>query len=209
MDLLNLLNDGNTSRHFFADPEFASRITGVHLIKRFKGILQVKSIHMIWQHCTRICMIGTQCRQQFTRFLCMKMRWYHIQSYPLSNYRRKQLTRQYKTNFARKFSRVDCNKDILNRLLQSSDPYLSITKNLTQALRPRFMKKIVTKIQMMTMSISVMKVFKYRIMYTKSKYTIIMIIHRVSIQCTVKKTSNSFFRSHHFYVGRVKTRIKE
>ncbi|CAK1550030.1 unnamed protein product [Leptosia nina] len=41
--------------------------------------------------------------------------------------------RQYRTDFARKFSKISCNVDVLNRLLLSSDPLLSCT-------RSRFMK---------------------------------------------------------------------
>lgn len=33
--------------------------------------------------------------------------------------------RIYRQNFSRKFSREDCNKDVLNRLLLTSDPFLS------------------------------------------------------------------------------------
>lgn len=31
--------------------------------------------------------------------------------------------RQYRQNFSRKFSRIDCNTDVINRLLLTSDPY--------------------------------------------------------------------------------------
>lgn len=34
--------------------------------------------------------------------------------------------RQYRQNSIRKFSRVDCNTDVINRLQLSSDPYTSI-----------------------------------------------------------------------------------
>ncbi|KAJ8715499.1 hypothetical protein PYW07_009981 [Mythimna separata] len=33
--------------------------------------------------------------------------------------------RMYRYNFARKFSRIDCNADVMNRLLLSSDPLLT------------------------------------------------------------------------------------
>lgn len=42
--------------------------------------------------------------------------------------------RQYRLNYSRKFSRVECNMDILNRLLLNSDPYLS-------SIRPKLNKK--------------------------------------------------------------------
>ncbi|CAH0560523.1 unnamed protein product [Brassicogethes aeneus] len=42
--------------------------------------------------------------------------------------------RQYRQNFSRKFTRQQCNRDVLNRLLLSSDPFLS-------ASRPKIKKK--------------------------------------------------------------------
>lgn len=38
---------------------------------------------------------------------------------------RNKYLRQYREQFSRKFSRVQCNTDILNRLLLNSDPYFS------------------------------------------------------------------------------------
>lgn len=39
--------------------------------------------------------------------------------------------RQYRLNYSRKFSRVECNMDVLNRLLLTSDPLLtSMRKNI-------------------------------------------------------------------------------
>ena len=37
--------------------------------------------------------------------------------------------RQYRQNFSRKFSSIDCNIDVLNRLLLSSDPYISSSRS--------------------------------------------------------------------------------
>lgn len=37
--------------------------------------------------------------------------------------------RKYRIDFARKFSRIDCNRDVLNRLLLTSDPLISCSRN--------------------------------------------------------------------------------
>ena len=37
--------------------------------------------------------------------------------------------RHYNQNFSRKYSRIDCNTDVLNRLLLSSDPYISSSRS--------------------------------------------------------------------------------
>jgi hypothetical protein len=39
---------------------------------------------------------------------------------------RNKYFRLYRQNFARKFSRVPCNLDIINRLLLSSDPVITV-----------------------------------------------------------------------------------
>ncbi|CAG5019364.1 unnamed protein product [Parnassius apollo] len=41
---------------------------------------------------------------------------------------RKKHFRKYGVDFARKFSKVDCNTDILNRLLLTSDPFISCNR---------------------------------------------------------------------------------
>lgn len=147
-------NDGNTSRRFFADPEASSRITGVNvqLIKRFKVILEVISsgnsvdVHKFesYTHETatlytdlygwhpmsptihKVLMHGTEVISQAILPIGQL-------SEEAAEARNKHF-RQYRLNFARKFSRVECNKDVLNRLLLSSDPYLSCS-------RPRQHKK--------------------------------------------------------------------
>lgn len=147
-------NDGNTSRRFFADPECSSRITGINigLIKRFKVILEVISsgnsidvgkfgayahetaemytnlygwhpmsptIHKTLMHGAKVISTAILPIGQLSEEAA-EARNKHI--------------RYYRLNFARKFSRVDCNRDILNRLLLSSDPYLSCS-------RPKLHKK--------------------------------------------------------------------
>ena len=49
--------------------------------------------------------------------------------------------RQYRLDFSRKFSREDFNRDIINRLLLSSDPYLSSIRPKPQLKRKSFSKE--------------------------------------------------------------------
>ena len=49
--------------------------------------------------------------------------------------------RQYRQNYSRKFPREDCNRDIMNRLLLSSDPYLSSIRPRPQSKKKAFSKE--------------------------------------------------------------------
>lgn len=141
-------NDGNTSRRFFDYPECSSRITGINidLIKRFQIILEVISSgydidpakfddyahttaklyvelygwHPMSPTVHKILMHGAQVISN------------HIVpigqlSEEAAEARNKHF-RKYRVDFARKFSRVDCNRDILNRLLLTSDPFISCNR---------------------------------------------------------------------------------
>ncbi|CAH1994580.1 unnamed protein product [Acanthoscelides obtectus] len=46
--------------------------------------------------------------------------------------------RSYRTDFGREFSRTQCNQDVLNRLLLTSDPFLSCVRKRKQVKRQRF-----------------------------------------------------------------------
>lgn len=138
-------NDGNTSRRFFADPETAARITGVHidLINRFKTILEVISS-------------GHKIDTEKLSIFCKETKELYIMLYdwhpmtptvhkildhgptiiehallPIGQFSeeaaeaRNKHFRQYRQDFARKFSRTSCNMDVLNRLLLTSDPFIS------------------------------------------------------------------------------------
>lgn len=48
--------------------------------------------------------------------------------------------REYRSNFARKFNRTECNKDILNRLLLTSDPLFSSSRKNSNITRKNFSK---------------------------------------------------------------------
>lgn len=141
-------NDGNTSRRFFADPDTASRITGIdkNLIQRFKVILETMSsgytidvekfgvytydtaklyVHLYGWHpmsptVHKILIHGavviSHCILPIGQL-----------SEEAAEARNKHFKR-YRLNFSRKFSRVTCNRDILNRLLLTSDPLLSSSR---------------------------------------------------------------------------------
>jgi hypothetical protein len=49
--------------------------------------------------------------------------------------------RLYRLNYARKFSRKQCNRDVLNRLLLTSDPYLSSSRRMPTRRRKPFSKE--------------------------------------------------------------------
>lgn len=138
-------NDGNTSRRFFADPETASRITGIdkNLIHRFKVILEIiSSGYMI--DVEKFTVYTYETAKQYVQLYG----WHPMSptvhkilihgpvvishfilpigqlSEEAAEARNKHF-RQYRQNFSRKFSRVMCNRDVLNRLLLSSDPLIS------------------------------------------------------------------------------------
>ncbi|XP_026331961.1 uncharacterized protein LOC113239252 [Hyposmocoma kahamanoa] len=138
-------NSGNTARRFFSDPETASEITGIDigLIQKFKVILEaISSGHEIDE--TKFANFA-----QETAELYVKLYGWHPMTPTLHKIlihgntiikhallpigqlseeaaeARNKHFRSYRLDFARKFSRVLCNKDIFNRLLLSSDPFLS------------------------------------------------------------------------------------
>lgn len=145
-------NTGNTSRRFFADPETASEITGIDitLIKRLKIILEVLSSgHKIDE--TKFEKFTNE-----TAKLYVNLYGWHPMTPTLHKVlvhgttiikhallpigqlseeaaeARNKHFRSYRQNFARKFSRELCNKDVLNRLLLTSDPYLSSMRKRPQ-----------------------------------------------------------------------------
>jgi hypothetical protein len=138
-------NDGNTSRRFFADPDLAAEITGVdiNLIFRFKVILEViSSGHEV--DTEKFSAYATETAELYIRLYP----WHPMTptmhkilvhralvtqnallpigqlSEEAAEARNKHF-RLYRQNFARKFSRVSCNLDVLNRLLLSSDPVIT------------------------------------------------------------------------------------
>lgn len=138
-------NDGNTSRRFFNEIEVAAEITGINieLIKRFKVILEVLSsgfdiqtekfgnytldtakifvdlypwqpmsptVHKILIHSKSVIEHALLPIGQLSE--------------EASEARNKHF-RLYRESFSRKFSRTACMEDIINKLLLTSDPYIS------------------------------------------------------------------------------------
>lgn len=138
-------NSGNTSRRFFDDLNVAAEITGIDrgFMEKIKIILEaLSSGHKInptkfseytketakmyvelygWHPMTptlhKILMHGAT----VVKYALLPI---GLLSEEAAEARNKHF-RSYRRDFARKFSRVDCNKDVINRLLLSSDPFLS------------------------------------------------------------------------------------
>jgi len=138
-------NLGNTNRRFFADPELAGAITGIdlNLIYRFKMILEViSSGHKI--NTEKYSKYATDTVEMYVRLYPwhpMTPTMHKILIHganeiknallPIGQHSeeaaeaRNKYFRLYRQDFARKFSRVSCNLDVLNRLLLSSDSFLT------------------------------------------------------------------------------------
>jgi hypothetical protein len=151
-------NGGNTSRRFFTDPELSGAITGidVNLIYRLKVILEViSSVHKI--NTEKYSKYATDTAEMYVRLypwhpMAPTMHKMLIHGaividnalLPIGQLSeetaeaRNKYFRLYRQNFSRKFSRVSCNLDVLNRLLLSSDPVIT-------GMRPVPRKKKQTK----------------------------------------------------------------
>lgn len=142
------ISDGNTSRRFFGDPATSARITGlnINLIKRFGVILEViSSGHDI--DTVKFDNFAQGTAKLYTDLYG----WYPMSptvpkvlvhgstiiahsilpigrlSEEAAEARNKHL-RKYCHDFARKISRMECNEDVLKRLLLPSDPFLSCNR---------------------------------------------------------------------------------
>ncbi|CAH0563012.1 unnamed protein product [Brassicogethes aeneus] len=138
-------NDGNTSRRFFADHELSASITGidVNLIFRLKIILEVLSSGLN----INVPQFETYARE--TEELYVQFYKWHPMSPTLHKIlrhgsvvissallpigllseeaaeARNKHFRAYRLNYSRKFSRENCNLDVINRLLLTSDPLIT------------------------------------------------------------------------------------
>lgn len=148
-------NDGNTSRRFFENPQLAADITGIDfdLIYRLKVILEtISSGHKINSQKYDAYAFDT------AKLYVEKYGWHPMtptmhkilihgaaiiensilpigQLSEEAQEARNKHFRKYRENFARKFSREECNRDIYHRLLLSSDPLISLsfmTKNTSK-----------------------------------------------------------------------------
>lgn len=156
-------NDGNTSRRFFEDPKLASDITGINydLIYRLKVILEaISSGHII--HSEKY----DQYALDTARLYVDLYPWHPMTptmhkilihgaviiknallpigqlSEEAAEARNKHF-RLYRQEFARKFSRENCNRDILNRLLLTSDPLISSMRSLKRRKTQCFLKETI------------------------------------------------------------------
>lgn len=138
-------NDGNTSRRFFAEHEKSAKILGldVNLIFRFKIILETISSGF------QIDVSKFEKYAEDTAELYVNLYGWHPMtptmhkvlrhgaeiisnallpigqlSEEAAEARNKHI-REFRLHHARKFSREQCNRDVLNRLLLTSDPLLS------------------------------------------------------------------------------------
>lgn len=154
-------NDGNTSRRFFIDPELSAAITGIdsNLIYRFKVILEtISSGHKINVD------IFLEYAMETAELYVKLYPWHPMTptvhkilihgpivienallpvgqlSEEAAEARNKHF-RLYRQNYARKFSRVSCNLDVLNRLLLSSDPLLTGMRPLPRKRTQPFLKE--------------------------------------------------------------------
>lgn len=138
-------NDGNTSRRFFDNPSLAAEITGINydLIYRLKVILEVISsgyktnIEKFENYTTETARLYVDLYPWHPMTPTLHKILVHGAivigksllpigqlSEEAAEVRNKHF-RSYRQDFARKFSRENCNEDIFNRLLLSSDPLLS------------------------------------------------------------------------------------
>lgn len=138
-------NNGNTSRRFFSNPSIIAQITGVdeEIIQRFRIILQVIT-------CSR--RIDSEKYELFARDTASKFiskyNWYYMPStvhkvlihgkqimdasiLPIgmlseeAEEARNKDYRNYRLLFSRKSARTLTNTDVLNRLLVTSDPFIT------------------------------------------------------------------------------------
>ena len=163
-------NDGNTAKKFFSNPEKASSITGLdcNLIKRFSHILcTLSSCHYI-----KVEQFEGYCLET-AKLLVAIYGWYKmsatvhkilihggaiITSLPLppaqlsedvleSSHKAYKNSRIY---HARKTSRINTNRDILNWMLISSDPVISANRKATKTKSSTFPPEIIEMLDIPT-----------------------------------------------------------
>lgn len=154
-------NDGNMSRKFFADTSKAAQITGIDvtLIDRLKVILETISSGY------NIDIEKFSAYASETAQLYVSLYSWHPMSPTLHKIlihgaevikhallpigqlseeaaeARNKHFRDYRLHYSRKFSRQQCNRDIINRLLLSSDPLLSSSRPKPKKMSKPFSKE--------------------------------------------------------------------
>ncbi|CAH1100621.1 unnamed protein product [Psylliodes chrysocephalus] len=153
-------NDGNTRRRFFEDPKVASKITGISydLIYKLKVILEtISSEHIIDpEKYDKYALEAARLYMQLYPWHPMTPAMHKILIHgavitetallPIGQLSEEEFAeagnkhfRSYPQDFARKFSRENCNMDIFNHLLLSSDPLLSSMKNFKRRKMKSFL----------------------------------------------------------------------
>jgi len=155
-------NDSNTSRKLFNNVELATEITGIsiNLIYRLNVILQTISSgykidtlqfgkytmdtakmyvelyprHTMTQTLHTILLHGPIIIIEKTLLSIRQL------SEEAAEARNKHF-RLYRLKYARKFSRIDCNKDVVNRLLLTSDPLITSMRRLNPKKFKTFKKE--------------------------------------------------------------------
>lgn len=138
-------NDGNTSRRFFENYEISAEITNIdkELIYRLKVILDTMccgykiNVEAFQKYCDEtaemyVALYGfypmSPTLHKVLRHGAEVIKHAILPIGQLSEEAaeaRNKNIRQYRLNYSRKFSRVECNMDVLNRLLLTSDPLLT------------------------------------------------------------------------------------
>lgn len=142
-------NDGNTSRRFFEEYEKSAEITGIdkNLIYRLKVILDTMccGIKINSEKFEIYCKETAELYVSLYNFQPMTPTLHKVLRHgaavikeailPIGQLSeeaaeaRNKHIRSFRLNYARKFSRVACNTDVLNRLLLTSDPLLTGMRN--------------------------------------------------------------------------------
>ncbi|KAF2886689.1 hypothetical protein ILUMI_19484 [Ignelater luminosus] len=130
----------NTSRRFFSDPEATAEITGIDLtiIQKLKIILEfLSSVHKIDEIKFIEFVKETAMHPMSSTLHKILVHAATVTKHAIipigqmseeAAEARSKHVRFYRQDYARKFSRTLCNKDVLNRLLLTSDPFLSLTR---------------------------------------------------------------------------------
>jgi len=151
-------NDGNTSRRFFENYEISAAITGIDkdLIYRMKIILDTLccGLTINTEAFENYCQETAELYVALYDFYPMSPTLHKILRHgaeviknailPIGQLSeeaaeaRNKHIRSYRLNYSRKFSRVSCNQDVLNRLLLTSDPLITGMRSSLHKKRCRY-----------------------------------------------------------------------
>lgn len=156
-------NSGNTSRRFFSSPDLAAEITGIK--KEF--IIKLRVILEAMSSGHKIDVIKFQIFCKDTAKMYVENYAWHPMTPTLHKIlahgptvirhamlpigqlseeaaeARNKHYRLYRQDFARKFSRIQCNQDVLKRLLLTSDPFLSCQRKRQRSKSQPFLSETI------------------------------------------------------------------